>query len=150
MERREELTCQLWFDSRSFYLCAIINCSNDLRTIQILESSFVPIFEVSFTCVPLPSLLFVTAVNLNGKDDFTLCHSLYIIFPRFILSPAVSARRPPHPMGRPRRSPVGVTGRLWALAWRSPRADLREHPIAAAPGVCRGRACGQRAAAGLR
>ena len=48
-----------------------------------------------------------------GKDNFTLSyHSLYIFFPNFIFSPAVSASCPPHPMGWPRRSPVGVTRRL--------------------------------------
>jgi len=52
------------------YLCAIINCCNDLHTIQILESSHVPFMEVSFTKVPLPSIFLVTAVNLHGKRRF--------------------------------------------------------------------------------
>ena len=52
------------------YLCAIINCCNDLHTIQILKSSSIPFMEVFFTQVPLPSIFLVTAVNLHGKRRF--------------------------------------------------------------------------------
>ncbi|KAG0547150.1 hypothetical protein BDA96_01G054600 [Sorghum bicolor] len=62
----------LYKSFRAFYLCTIIKVQNDLSTIKVLKRSSVPLYEIFFPQVPLPSVLPVTAGKASRKDYFTL------------------------------------------------------------------------------